>query len=515
MMFPERSKMILLTAGEARSFEALARERLAVPERTLIARAGLAAAALLESRCGPFAGKRIAVFCGKGNNAADGLVLARHAAQQGAAVAAVLAFPETAMAPEALWALREARLSGVSVGSESAAEAALTGVDVAVDALVGTGARLPLAGSLEALVKALEAFPGRVLALDLPSGLDPDTGAARGACVRATWTLSFLSAKLGLALGAGPTRCGEIQVADLGADAAWACATASLFDLDAARRTFAPRPRDYHKKKAELLVIAGSKDYLGAALLCARGAYRCGAGMVRLVLPAALVPFAQTALPEAVFTGFPVEEALGVGQLQALLDLAGSCQAAVVGPGLGRRPETAELVRELWARLPRPAVFDADALHALSLGARPGAERILTPHEGEFIGLMGPGALEAGRVHGARSLAAAASAVALLKGPSTLVATPDGLLSVNVGGSPVLATAGSGDVLSGAIGALLAQGMEPFHAAALGAWAHGRAGDAWARGHGDRGLLASDLAEGFPAALAEALPLSPVNQNFS
>lgn len=497
--------MMLLSAGEARAFEALARDRLAVTERTLIARAGLAAAQMLAERCGPLDGKRIAVFCGKGNNAADGLVLARHAALRGCVVTAVLAFSEASMAPEALWALGEARSAGVRVEPPAAAEATLRGADLAVDALVGTGGRLPLSGSLEALAQALEAFPGRVLALDLPSGLDPDTGAVPGACVRATWTLSFLAAKLGLVLGEGPARRGALQVEALGADETWVGATASLFDLHAAHRSLAPRPRDYHKKKAELLVIAGSKDYLGAALLCARGAYRCGAGFVRLALPEALVPFAQLALPEAVVSGFPVEDALGAGQLPALLDLAASCGAAVVGPGLGRRPATAELVRALWARLALPAVFDADALHALELGARPGGPRILTPHEGECAVLLGPGALAAGRVQAARRLAKASLAVALLKGPSTLAAAPDGVLSVNTSGSPVLATAGSGDVLSGAIGALLAQGMEPFPAAALGAWAQGRSGDDWARSHGDRGLLASDLADGLPVALAEAL----------
>ncbi|HTB21524.1 MAG TPA: NAD(P)H-hydrate dehydratase [bacterium] len=495
--------MILLNSGQARAFDALVRERLSLSERALIERAGSAAAALLRDRCSGLAGKRIAVFCGKGNNAADGLVLAREAALQGAGVGVVLAFPEPDLGPQAAWALGLCRAAGLRVEGPDKAATALQSADLAVDALVGTGTRLPLAGNLALLVRALEAFQGRVLSLDLPSGLDADTGDAPGACVRATWTLTFLAAKLGLALGEGPARCGELNVAGLGAEEAWAAAPAAeLFDPAAARGALVARPAAYHKKRAELLVVAGSTEYLGAALLCARGAYRCGAGLVRLALPQALAPFAQSALPEAVVHGLPCVGAPGTDELQALLDLAQLAGAVVVGPGLGRRPETQGLVRELWARIARPAVFDADALNALELGRAPGGPRILTPHEGELKAMRGAGALDKGRPAAARALAAAASAVVLLKGPASLCAGPDGTLSVNSEGSSVLATAGTGDVLSGAIGALLCQGTAPFPAAALGAWLHGRASALWAGRHGGRGMLASDLADALPDALA-------------
>ena len=496
--------MILLTVEEARAFEARVRERLSATEGTLIERAGSAAAELAAGRLAGLDKKRVVVLCGKGNNAADGLMMARHARAMGAEVAAVLAFGEQGLAPEAAAALHGARGAGVrTLPADKALEAA-QGADLVVDALVGTGARLPLSGVLGALAAMPAVCGAPVLALDLPSGLDADTGEVRGPCVTATWTLTFLAGKLGLALGDGPARCGELTLAGLGADQAWAGASAFTFDAGLALRSFGPRPKDSHKKKAELLVVAGSKEYLGAALMCARGAYRCGAGLVRVALPEALAPFAQAALPEAVVAGLPADGALGEMHLEAILGLAASAKAAVVGPGLGRRDETLSLARELWGRLPMPAVFDADALAALRPGTAPGGERILTPHEGELRTLMGPGALDRGRVAAARKLALTASCVALLKGPSTLVARPDGVLSVDLDGTEVLATAGTGDVLSGAIGALLAQGLDAFTAAGLGACIHGRSGAAWARAHGTGGLLASELADGLPDALAGA-----------
>ncbi|HXC64361.1 MAG TPA: NAD(P)H-hydrate dehydratase [bacterium] len=256
------------------------------------------------------------------------------------------------------------------------------------------------------------------------------------------------------------------------------------------------RAPDAHKRKAVLLLVAGSTQYLGAALLCARAAYRSGAGMVRLALPAALAQAAMQALPEAVVHGLVAQP------LDQLMELAGGANAAVVGPGLGRSEETRALVAALWSALPVPAVFDADALHGLRPAAH-AAPRIMTPHEGEFIGLMGPTGLDAGRPAAALALARSFQAVALLKGPGTLVARPDGALSINTSGSSVLASAGTGDVLSGLIGALLAQGAEAYDAARLGAWIHGRAGDRWAAANAGRGLLAGDLADGLPAVLHE------------
>ncbi len=264
-----------------------------------------------------------------------------------------------------------------------------------------------------------------------------------------------------------------------------------------------PRPVDLHKKQASLLVIAGSAQYLGAALLCARAAYRTGASLVRLALPQSLSVEAMAALPEMVVLGLGSGPALTFDEAATLESLALESQAVVVGPGLGRAPATQALVRRLWTHLAQPTLFDADALAALDLEQAPGGPRVLTPHEGELKLLLGTDALQAGRPSAVRTLATRAHSVALLKGPGTLIAQSDGTYSINGTGSAVLATAGSGDVLSGAIGALLAQGALPYDAACVGAWAHGWAGDAWARSHAGRGLLASDLTDLLPTALAQ------------
>jgi NAD(P)H-hydrate epimerase len=280
--------------------------------------------------------------------------------------------------------------------------------------------------------------------------------------------------------------------------------SAAAFGLAEARAAMPIRAGDAHKHRARVLILAGSSDYLGAALLCGRAAYRGGAGYVQLVLPQPLAVAAMGALPEAVVLGLPADAALGAEHAEAILVLAAKAGAVAIGPGLGRRESTQALVRELWTRLPQPAVFDADALSALRAGGAAGGPRVLTPHEGELKALLGDGALGHGRDTAARALAERFNAVGLLKGPGTLVAEPGGRLSVNQSGSPVLATAGTGDVLSGLIAALLAQGCAPWEAAALGAWLHGRSADLWAQAHAGRGLLAGELADSIPLALAEA-----------
>jgi NAD(P)H-hydrate epimerase len=327
-----------------------------------------------------------------------------------------------------------------------------------------------------------------VLAVDIPSGVDGRTGEAEGEALAAERTVTFAALKPGLLLGRGPELAGEVRVADIGLDVGRAM-TAVVEDDDVA--VWLPaRPREAHKWQAAVWVVAGSPGMTGAAALAARGAQRIGAGYVRLSTPGGDV--VAGAPVEAVGTPLPAE-----GWAGEVLDGAERFAALVVGPGLGRDEGTAAEVRRLVDRCPVPLVVDGDGLAAL--GERPSlpGSAVLTPHDGEHARLTGraPGP---DRVAAARDLARSSGCFVLLKGSTTAVAAADGGVFLVTAGDARLATAGTGDVLSGAIGGLLAQGLDPGLAAAAGAHLHGRAASLGPV----RGLVAGDLPDLLPAAVA-------------
>lgn len=514
--------LYLLSSEQARKLDQLCTQGLGISEDALIEAAGLNAALAMEREFGALAGRRVAILCGKGNNAADGLALARHLLNQGVTPLPVLAFGQAAMnslAQARLQTLRQAGIQTLDASGEdgpSLARAAFAGADIVVDAVLGTGSRGAVTGALAALIVALNSAGRPVLALDIPSGLDADTGRVQGACVYATVTLAMQCAKVGLALYPGRAYVGRLVVADLGLPLGLLAKLGPLarwYDESRARASVPGRAGDAHKKSAVVLVVAGSAQYLGAALLCARAAYRGGAGLVRLALPLSARQAAQTALPEAVVLGLGAAgaDALGEDSADAILAAASDAHAVVLGPGLGLAAPTQALVRKLYQSLKLPCVVDADALSALDLKAlKVAAPRLLTPHDGEMARLLGDkGAERLGldRVAEARALASRGQLNLLLKGPGTLVCDAAGDLTLNATGSPALASAGSGDALAGLIGALMAQGLEPSEAGRLGAWLHGRSGELWAARAGDRGALASDLSDLIPFALAGLLGL--------
>jgi NAD(P)H-hydrate epimerase len=408
-------------------------------------------------------GRRVVLVCGRGNNGADGRVAARLLARRGTRVRVV--------APGEL----------ASIGRSG------PGVDLVVDAAFGTGFR----GSYD----APDVAPGvPVLAVDIPSGVMGDTGEASGRPMAAVRTVTFVAPKPGLLQGDGARLAGAVEVVDIGLPVGdHRAALVEDGDLSALVPRRAPSG---NKWTSAVTVVAGSPGMTGAAVLCARAAYRAGAGMVRLG-----VPGGEPA-------GLPASEAVGLelppsGWAQAALAASVRCRAMVVGPGLGREAGTGDEVRRLLAATTVPIVVDADGLYALgrvddrAIGA--GAPVVLTPHDGEYERLLGtaPGP---DRMEAARRLAAATGAVALVKGPTTAVADPSGHVLLACTGTPALASAGTGDVLSGVIGAFLARGVPPLEAAALGAHVHGRAG---ALGH-RAGLLAGDL-PGLVARVLDAL----------
>jgi len=441
----------VLTIAQMQAVDA--RAQATTPLDELVARAGTAVAGAALDLLGGGYGRRAVLICGKGSNGSDGRIAAGLLAARGVGV--------TIVPPGGT--------EGIGFSGPP--------VDLVVDAAFGTGFR----GTYDAPPVAA-GIP--VLAVDIPSGVDGDTGHAAGRVLAADATVTFVSLKPGLVQGDGAALAGDITVVDIGLPADGA-RIAVVDDGDVAALV-PSRGAGGNKWVAAVLVIAGSPGMTGAAALSARSAYRTGAGMVRLGVPGG--DPSALAVGEAV--GIPLP---ATGWSAPALEAAARCHGVVVGPGLGRAPSLADDVRAFLAASPVPVVVDADGLNALGRLDGPLESRapvVLTPHDGEYARLMGtaPGP---DRIAAARELATASGAVALLKGPTTAVADPSGRVLLAMAGTASLATAGTGDVLSGVICALIARGVPPHEAAALGAHLHGRAGTL---GHRS-GLVAGDLPE--------------------
>jgi hydroxyethylthiazole kinase-like uncharacterized protein yjeF len=470
-----------------------------VPATLLMDRAGRTVARACVDLMGGTYGRRAVVVVGKGNNGGDGLVAARQLAAWGVRVAVLSVEPLEALrdpAAEHLGRLAEAGLH-VRTASPATLERELGRADIAVDAIFGTGFRGIPEGDWAAAIEGLNAGAPPVVAVDIPSGVNGATGAVEGDAVAADLTVTFGAAKIGAVLLPGAERAGTVRVVDIG------------FSEDL-MRSIPRRAVDGHKRESGvLLVVAGSRGMTGAPALIASAAARIGAGLVIVAVPLSALQVVQGASRESVFLPLPetADGTVAAAALQPVLEALDRAHALAIGPGLTAQSETAGFVRDLVAASPVPLVVDADGLNAFAanadLLADRKAEAVLTPHVGEFGRLTGTSAhdLARDRLAHVRSLATRSNAVALLKGSRTIVAAPDGTARVNVTGSPVLATAGSGDVLTGMVGGLLARGVSPFDAASSAAYLHGSAGTLAGSETGE-GTLAGDLVRRIPDAVA-------------
>jgi ADP-dependent NAD(P)H-hydrate dehydratase / NAD(P)H-hydrate epimerase len=456
------------------------------PAYTLMCRAGDAAWRLLQRRW-PDA-RRLLVACGWGNNGGDGYVLARLAAQAGFDLV-VLAVEGRAPETDAA---RRAAADWAAVGPVLAWHSGdpLPDGDVLVDALFGVGLNRPVQGSAATLIAAINAQPAPVLALDVPSGLDADRGVAPGPAVQAALTLSFVGRKFGLYTGAGRALAGErhfdaIGIAPTPADPA---PVARVLDPQRERRQLPARRDDDHKGRfGHVLAVGGAAGMGGALRLCAEAAARCGAGLVSAIGAPEHIVALLVARPEVMARGC-ADPADDWPQ-----QVAERASVLALGPGLGRDTWGEALGRRALA-LGLPCVLDADALWHLPTWPRPAAPCVLTPHPAEAARLLGlsTASVQADRYAAAQLLARQREAVVVLKGNGSLVCAPSGELHVVDAGNPGMASGGMGDVLTGIIAALLAQGLDAFAAARLGALLHAEAGDRAAQA-GQRGLLASDV----------------------
>jgi len=505
--------MRLVTAAEMRAIDRAAIDG-GVPGLALMERAGEAVARAALALRGP--GGRVLALCGGGNNGGDGYVAARRLVDAGVFVRAVAIAPPEGLRGDARAALEAAMRAGVAVGGAAELHDLRAGPgDVVLDALLGTGLGRAASGVHAAAIARmaeLRAAGAKVLAIDLPSGLSADSGQPLGPCVQADRTITFAFMKRGLILHPGAELAGPVEVADIGIPPGAAAAVPTSCELlaeDEARALVPSRPPEAHKGDAgRVLVVAGSAGKTGAAHLALTGALRGGAGLVTLAARAEVMPFALSGRPEAMSVDLPGAGPLGVGDVEALVAAAHGMDAVVVGPGIPRGPETASALRAFLERARVPAVVDADALNALAehgghLAGLP-APVVITPHPGEMARLCRTTIAEVqrDRVAVAAEHARAWGCVVVLKGARTVVAAPSGPPAIVPAGNPGLATGGTGDVLAGLTGALLGSHLPPFDAARAAAFAHALAGDLCAARLGQRGLLASDVADALGAVWA-------------
>jgi NAD(P)H-hydrate epimerase len=495
-------------AEQQRALDAWAINELGVPGDRLMERAGRGLAHVCQEFCpeGP-----AVVVCGKGNNGGDGLVAARLLRERGREVRVLVLGAPDELRGDARTNLE--RLPGAP--PEPFSTEALSGAELLVDAILGTGfsgrPRDPARAAISA-INAASSQGARVIACDVPSGVDASTGEAGGEAVRAQATVTFHAAKPGLWIRPGKELAGELMVIDIGIPAHGGPVQANIGVIRPEVVQAIPRRAAESTKfsAGSVLVCGGSPGLTGAPTMASLAAARAGAGYVTAAVPASVVPALAAKLLEVMQAGLPERD----GQLteeaaEMVLERSERVQALVLGPGLGREPASLQFARAVASRAEVPLVLDADGLNAhagdqLARLAARSAPTVLTPHTGELGRLLeiDSQAVGAQRLRHARAAAATAGAIIVLKGDDTLVVEPGGRVGISPGGSSALATAGTGDVLSGVLAAHLAKGMAPFDAACAAVFVHAAAGRLAARRIGPEGVIASDVIELLPTVLA-------------
>jgi len=484
------------------------------PSLDLMEAAGLGVVQVIRDLLGDFQNQRIVILCGKGNNGGDGFVIARHAAQQGARVQVFLATPSDDFKGDARTNFDRLSPELVRATDHIAdVQEALANADVAVDALLGTGIKGAARGLYADLIGTLARARCPVVAVDLPSGLNADTGHIDGPCAKAHDTVTFALPRIGHFFYPGRAQCGRLHLVDIGIPE-------SAIDDERIRtylinnrlcaRLLPHRAPDAHKGDCgRICLIAGSVGMTGAAALAALATLRGGAGLVTLGVPQSLNDILEAKVTEAMTYPLPEVKKARCLSLRARGDiqhLFNTADCVAIGPGLGTHRETMALVRCLLGDLKCPAVIDADGLNALA--DAPEAIRactaplVLTPHPGEFARLTGCSIADIRRdpITAVRNFASDVNAIIILKGAPTVVAIPSGETYINPTGNPGMATGGTGDVLTGLLAALIGQGLKPADAACTAVYLHGLAGDLAAKAIGHMSLIASDIIQNFSEA---------------
>lgn len=498
-------------------------EEIGIPGMVLMENAARGAASFFRQVIPGLSSQRITVVAGSGNNAGDGFVLARIFHGEGAYVRVVCLRDPDRLQGDALsnFKILEKLNVPVVVWNEALDFDAqwrwIRESDVLIDAILGTGLNSEVEGLFRKVIDGMNTLSCPILAVDIPSGLDASSGNPLGTAVRATATATFAFPKIGHIMDPGPEYTGKLQVVDIGIPPTVAASTGDdspvvRWWLDEAFLAgwLKPRPSGTHKGNAgHVAVLSGSRGKTGAACLICQAAARAGAGLVTLFIPSSLNPILEVKLTEAMT--YPIleteEQSPAEAALHDILDFVDGKQALAMGPGISLHQETQALVRTVVERASCPMVLDADALTAIAespeILKKAHVPLILTPHPGEMARLIqsSPQAVQADRMGIAAEFSSNYGVTLVLKGHRTLVAAPDGRIAINSSGNPSMASGGMGDALTGMIAGFLGQGFDPFRAACLGVYIHGRAADLRMKGIASRGLLASDLLEDVPSVI--------------
>lgn len=520
--------MYLATAAQMQEIDRIAIEERGIGSLVLMERAAehiaRAAQRAWESRskeCGSTVPRRAAVFAGAGNNGGDGLAAARLLAQNGWEVAVLFLGRRDKMTRDNAAMADRLKEVGLEMYDYPAGEEERARLHqwcgrcaVLIEALFGVGLSRPVEGMYAdavALMNALERVD--TISADIPCGISTDTGEVLGCAVRAAYTVTFSMAKIGHFTGEGAHYTGALEICDIGIpcdiiDAQ--CFDTQTIDGSTVRRLMPRRKADGHKGDfGKAYILSGSVGFTGAPVLAARGCSHMGAGLVTVGTPSAVYPIvAGRCLEEMVYPLPDADGRICTASREKIMEKLTTCDAVLLGPGLGRGAESDALLRDLIAQIPQPLILDADGINAAAahidvIHARKGRATVLTPHEGEFARIGGDvGA--AGRFTAARRFAAEHGCVLVLKGARTIVAAPDGRTAINLTGNDGMAKGGSGDVLAGMILALAGQGLDIYDAACIGVWLHGRAGDLAAEEKGRYAMMPSDLIAYIGAAIRSA-----------
>jgi len=508
--------MKLVTAQQIKNIDRRAIKDFGIPGPVLMENAALAIVTEMDRFFDGLAGVKVGIICGKGNNGGDGLALARRLRIRGVPVRVALLASFAALQGEAklnLSILRKMDVELVPNASEKALTDIISWSDVLVDALLGNGLSAPLRGAYAQAVNMMNGSGRPIVAVDVPTGINADTGAVMGNAIKADLTVTMALPKLGLVLYPGAAHAGQMRVADIGIPSEVVekeKINVNLLDGGSVWGAIGKRAADAHKGDfGHLLVVAGSPGKAGAAVMTAKGALRAGAGLVSVAAPAQLVPIIQQLVIEAMClpSAENIDGTIGIEAEGELLKAAGKMSACAIGPGLSTHYETIQVVKTLVSRLTVPAVIDADGLNALKgsldILKKAKAPLILTPHPGEMGRLLGLSSddVQKDRIGIASAFAKTYNVCVVLKGAGTVIALPSGEIFINSTGNPGLATGGTGDVLTGMIGALLAQGHTTKDAACLGVYLHGLAGDLATQEKGELAMIAGDVIEKIPEAI--------------